>query len=158
MPELTKRDGRHEMYRRDKLATSLARAGLAADAIKGTVDRIEAGPATDTGSLRARIETELTLLQPAAARRYATTRTLVARATDESEYGWVRMNPQTIDLLDLRPGDIVWLSHDGTPAPFSIESHADVGCGQAYLNLREMAAMGLKDGTKLAASSVYHET
>jgi len=58
----------------------------------------------------------------------------------------------------LRPGDAVWLSDGGTPAPFSIESHEAVEHGQAWLNPREMAAMEVQDGDKLTAASAYHET
>ena len=156
-PELVKRDGRREEYDRAKLARSLMRAGVAPNTLAGALDRIVPEPNLDTGSLRARIESELELLQPSAARRYATTRTLTARGSEQAGYGWACLNPETVSRLGLRPGDAVWLGHEGAPAPFSIECHEGVERGQAWLNPGEMAAMGVRDGVKLAASSVYYE-
>ena len=156
--QLVKRDGRHEEYDRSKLARSLVRAGAAPGTLAWTLDRIVPGPDLDTDSLRARVAAELEILQPSAARRYATTRSLIARASELSGYGWVGMNPETVSRLGLRPGDTIWLSHGGTPAPFSIESHEGVERGHAWLAPLEMAAMGVREGMKLAASSTYHET
>ena len=155
---LVKRDGRREKYDRGKLARSLMRAGVAPDMLSEALDRIVPEPDLDTGSLRARVEFELERQQPGAARRYATTRSLTVRGSEQAGYGWACLSPETVGRLGLRPGDAVWLSHEGTPAPFSIECHDGVERGQAWLNPREMAAMEVRDGTKLAASSVYYET
>jgi hypothetical protein len=157
MSDIVKRDGRREKYDCAKLARSLTRAGVAPDKLAGTLALIAPGQDLDTGSLRAHVESELALRQPSAARRYAITRRLVARASGQSGSGWVCMNQETVGQLGLRPGDTVWLSLDGTPAPFSVESLDEVERGQAWLNPREMAAMGVSNGTKLAASTVYHE-
>jgi hypothetical protein len=154
--ELVKRDGRREEYDRAKLARSLMRAGVAPYMLAGILDIVAPNPDQDTGSLRARVEAELTLRQPSAACRYATTRSVIIRASEQSGFGWVCMNPETVSRLGLRPGDTVWLSDKGTPAPFSAESREDVERGQAWLNPREMAAMEVEDGVKLAASRVYH--
>jgi hypothetical protein len=81
---------------------------------------------------------------------------LTVRGSEQAGFGWVCLNPETASRFGLRPGDTVWLSDEGTPAPFSIESREDIECGQAWLNPREMAAMGVRDGAKLAASGVYH--
>jgi formylmethanofuran dehydrogenase subunit D len=105
-----------------------------------------------------RVEFAPPLGQPTTACRCATTRNLIARASEQSGYGWVCLNPETVSRLGLRPGDAVWLSDGGTPAPFSIESHETVEHGQAWLNPREMAAMEVQDGDKLTAASAYHET
>lgn len=126
--------------------------------LAGILDAVTPLPDQDTGSLRADVESELERWHPTAARRYATTRSLVVRASDRTGYGWVRLNAETVNRLGLRPGDTAWLSDNGTPAPFSVEGHEDVERGQAWLNPREMSAMGVKEGTKLAASSIYHET
>jgi hypothetical protein len=156
--DLVKRDGRREEYNRSKLARSLVQAGVAPYLLAGILDSVAPNPDQDTGSLRERVESELALRQPSAAHRYATTRSLVVRASEQSGYGWVCLHPETVSRLGLRPGDAVWLSHEGTPAPFSIEIHEDVERGHAWLNPREMAAMGVRDGMKLAASSIYPET
>jgi hypothetical protein len=103
----------------------------------------------------ARAEFAPPLGQPGTARRHATIRDLVARASEQSGYGWVCLNPETVIWLGLRPGDAVWLSDGGTPAPFSIESQEAVVNGQAWLNPREMAAMEVRDGDKLTAASAY---
>jgi hypothetical protein len=65
------------------------------------------------------------------------------------------MKPETVSRLNLRPGDTVWFSYEGTTAPFSVESLADVERGHAWLNSREMAAMGVRAGARLAASGIY---
>lgn len=83
---------------------------------------------------------------------------LTARKSEQAGYGWVCMNPETVSRLGLRPGDTVWLSYEGTEAPFSIESLEEVQRGHVWLNPREMAAMGVSAGTSLAASSVCHVT
>jgi hypothetical protein len=158
MFDLLKRDGRREEYDRAKLARSLARAGVAPYMLAGILDAVTPIPDQDTGSLRANVEAELESWHPNAARRYATTRSLIVRASEQAGYGWVCLNPETVSRLGLRPGDTVWLGHEGTPASFSIESHEGVERGQAWLNPREMAAMGVREGAKLAASSIYHET
>ena len=150
--ELVKRDGRREEYDRTKLARSLVRAGVAPDTIAGILDSVAPNPDQDTGSLRANVEAELACWHPNAARRYATTRTLIAIGSAQAGFGWVCMHPETVSRLGLRPGDTVWLSDNGTPAPFSVESREEIECGQAWLNPREMAAMGVGDGAKLAAS------
>ena len=106
----------------------------------------------------ARVESGPPLGQSSIAGRHATICNLIARASEQSGYGWVRLNPETVSQLGLRPGDSVWLSDGGTPSPFSIESHEAVEHGQAWLNPREMAAMEVREGTKLAASSTYYET
>jgi formylmethanofuran dehydrogenase subunit D len=82
---------------------------------------------------------------------------LAARGSKLAGYGWVCLNPEMLDRLDIQSGDTVWLANDGTPAPFSIESHEDVEHGQAWLNPREMAAMGVRDGEKLTAAGAYNE-
>ena len=158
MFELLKRDGQREEYDRAKLARSLMRAGVAPYMIAGILDAVAPIPDQDTGSLRANVEAELESWHPNAARRYATTRCLVVSASEQAGYGWVCLNPETVNRLGLKPGDTVWLGHEGTPASFSIESHEGVERGQAWINPREMAAMGVREGTKLAASSIYHET
>ena len=155
MPEIVKRDGRRENYDCAKLARSLARAGVAPHMLAGILDRVVPNQAQDTGSLRARVESVLALRQPSAARRYTSTCSLTARGSEQAGYGWICMNPETVSRLNVRPGDTVWLSYDGATAPFSIESLADVERGHAWLNSREMAAMGVRSGTRLAASSVY---
>jgi len=156
--EIVKRDGRRETYDQAKLARSLTRAGVPAYMISGIVDSVAPVPDQDTGSLRANIEAELENWHPAAARRYATTRSLLVRASEQAGYGWVCLHPETVSRLGLRPGHTVWLGHEGTSASLSVESHEDVERGQAWLNPREMAAMGARPGIKLAASSTYHET
>jgi hypothetical protein len=156
--ELVKRDGRREEYDRTKLARSLVRAGVAPDMIAGILDSVAPNPDQDTGSLRANVDAELECWHPNAARRYATTRSLTARGSEQAGYGWVCVNPETVSRLGLTPGDTVWLSDSGTPAPFSVESHEDVEQGQVWLNPREMAAMDVREGMKLAASSIYLET
>ena len=158
MFDLLKRDGRHEEYDRAKLARSLVRAGVAPYMLAGILDAVTPIPDQDTDSLRANIEAELECWHPKAALRYATTRGLIIRASEQAGYGWVCLNPATVGRLGLRPGDAVWLGNEGTPASFSIESHEGVERGQAWLNPRELAAMGVREGAKLAASSIYHET
>ena len=160
MFRIVKRDGRREEYNKAKLARSLTRAGVAPYMLAGILDSVAPNPDQDTSSLRADVESELERWQPSAAKRYATTRTLTAlgRGSEQAGYGWVCLNPEDVSRLGLRSGDMVWLSTDGTGAPYSIDSLEDVGRGQAWLNHREMAAMGLSDGTKLAASGVYQET
>ncbi|MBN2466066.1 hypothetical protein JXD38_10650 [candidate division WOR-3 bacterium] len=155
--ELVKRDGRREAYHPQKLVRSLLRAGLAPRMLVETVAKIRPWPGLDTDSLRTLVEYALSLRQPSAAHRYATTRSLVARSSEQSASGWACMNPETVRRLGLRHGDAVWLCQEQTPAPFSIDSRADVERGQAWLNPREMAAMEIRDGTKLAASSVFHD-
>jgi len=155
--ELVKRDGRREAYRPQKLVRSLLRAGLAPRMLVETVAKIRPWPGLDTDSLRARVEHELSLRQPGAAYRYATTRSLVARSSELSGFGWACVNPETVCRLGLRHGDAVWLCQEQTPAPFSIDSRADVERRQVWLNPREMAAMAVRDGTRLAASSVFHD-
>jgi len=108
--------------------------------------------------LRARVESELERRHPSAARRYATTRSLIARAAEQSGFGWVCLNPQTVNRLGLKTGDTVWLGDKKTPAPFSIESRQDVEPGQVWLSAREMTAMGVSNGTRLTAGSAYRET
>ena len=105
----------------------------------------------------ARVEFGPLLGHPISARRHATIRDLVVRASEQSGHGWVCLNPETVGWLGLRPGDAVWLSDGGAPAPFSIESHEAVVRGQAWLNPREMAAMEVRDGDKLTAASTYNE-
>jgi hypothetical protein len=156
--ELMKRDGHREEFDRAKLARSLIRAGVGPQTLTRTLDRVEPGMDQHTGLLRLRIIVELALSHPGAARRYASTRGLIARGSEHAGYGWACMNPETVSRLGLRPGDTVWLSDEGTPAPFSIESREDTECGQAWLNPREMAAMEVRNGTKLAASGVYRGT
>ena len=155
MPEIVKRDGRREMYDGAKLARSLTRAGVAQHMLAGILDHVAPTQDQDTGSLRTRVESVLALRQPSAARRYASTCSLTARGSEQTGYGWICMNPETVSRLGLRPGDTVWLSYDGATAPFSIESLADVECGHAWLNSREMAAMGVRAETRIAASSIY---
>ena len=155
--ELVKRDGRREEYDRSKLARSLLRAGVTPYTAAGTLAQVEPGPDMDTGSLRARVEAELERRQPSAARRYATTRSLIARAAEQSGFGWVCLNPDTVNRLGLRPGDTVWLNDKRTPAPFTIESREDVERGHAWLNPGEMAVMGLGDGARLTAAATYQE-
>ncbi len=150
-----KRDGRREKYDSAKLARSLARAGVAPYMLAGILDLVGPGPEANTDSLRARVESALALRQPSAARRYASTRSLTTRGSEHAGFGWICMNPETMSRLNVRPGDTVWLSYDGATAPFSVESLADVERGHAWLNGREMAAMGVRAGTRLAASSVY---
>jgi hypothetical protein len=156
--ELVKRDGRREQYDRAKLVRSLMRAGVAPYMLVGILDTVTPNPGQDTGSLRADIAAELEYWHPNAARRYATTRSLIVRASNQAGYGWVCLNPETVNRLGLKPGDTVWLGDRKTPAPFSVESHQDVEPGQARLNAREMMTMGVAVGTKLAASSVYHQS
>ena len=160
MFEIVKRDGRREEYSKAKLSRSLTRAGVAPYMLAGIMDIVTPNPGQDTSSLRADVESELKRWQPSAARRYATTRTLTAlgRGSEQAGYGWICINPEDVSRLGLRPGDTVWLSTDGTGAPLSIESLEAVKRGHAWLNHREMAAMGVSDGTKLAASGAYHET
>jgi hypothetical protein len=155
--ELVKRDGRREAYHPQKLVRSLLRAGLAPRMLVETVAKVRPWPGLDTDSLRTWVEYELSLRQPSAAHRYATTRSLVARSSEQSGFGWACMNTETVRRLGLRHGDAVWLCQEQTPAPFSIDSRADVERGQAWLNPREMAAMGVRDGTRLAASSDFHD-
>ena len=154
MHKLVKRDGRREEYEGAKLARSLTRAGVAPYMLTGILDAVDPTPGMDTGTLRARVESELALRQPGAARRYACTRSLAVRGSELAGYGWVCLNPETVSRLGLRPGDTAWLSHDGTSAPFSVESFEDVERGCAWLNPRELAAMGVRAGTRLAASSL----
>ena len=158
MFELVKRDGRREEYDRAKLARSLVRAGVAPYMLAGILDTVAPNPGQNTGSLRADVESELRCWHPTAARRYGTTRSLTVRGSEQAGVGWVCVNPETVSLLGLRPGDTVWLSDKEAPAPFSIESLEEVERGYAWLNPREMAAMGVGGGAKLAASSIYHET
>ena len=134
MFDIVKRDGRREEYDRTKLARSLTRAGVAPYMLAGILDIITPNPGQDTRSLRADVESELERWQPSAARRYAFTRSLAAHGSEQAGYGWVCLNPETASRLGLRPGDTVWLSHDGTPAPFSIEGLEDVERGHAWLN------------------------
>ncbi len=155
MFELVKRDGSREEYDCAKLAQSLTRAGVAPHMLAGILDRVAPNRDLDTISLRALVESELALRQPSAARRYAFTCSLAARGSERAGYGWVCASPETVNRLNLRPGDTVWLNYDGVAAPFSIESLAHVERGQAWLNSREMTAMGIHPGTRLAASSVY---
>lgn len=155
--DLIKRDGRREVYDRRKLARSLLRAGLVPHMLVGTIARVRPCPGIDTDSLRGRIEYELSLRQPSAAHRYANTRGLVARSSELSGFGWACLNPETVRRLGLRHGDAVWLWQKQTPAPFSIDSRADVAYGQAWLNPREMAAMETGEGTKLSASSEFYD-
>jgi hypothetical protein len=155
MFELVKRNGRREEYDCAKLARSLTRAGVVPYMLAEVLDRVVSNPDRDTGTLRARVESVLALRQPTAARRYASTRSLTALGSEQAGYGWVCMNSETVSRLSLRPGDTIWLSHEGAAAPFSIESLSDVERGHAWLNTREMAAMGVRAGTRLAASSIY---
>jgi len=155
--ELVKRDGRREAYQPQKLVRSLLQAGLAPRMLVETVAKVLPWPGIDTDSLRTWVEYELSLRQPSAAHRYATTRSLVARSSDQSGFGWACINPETVCRLGLRHGDAVWLWQEQTPAPFSIDSRTDVDRGQAWLNPREMAAMGIRDGSRLEASSVFHD-
>jgi hypothetical protein len=90
-----------------------------------------------------------------AAPRVASTCRLTVRGSGQAGFGWVCMNPETVGRLGLKPGDSVWLNDEGTPVPFSIESREEVKYGEAWLNPREMAAMEVRDGAKLAASVVY---
>jgi hypothetical protein len=122
------------------------------------LDRVGPGPHLDTAALRARVESVLSLKQPSAARRYASTCSLTARGAEQAGYGWVCMNSETVSRLGLKSGDTVWLSHEEATAPFSIESLADVERGQAWLNAREMAAMGVSAGTRVAASRICRVT
>ena len=156
--ELVKRDGRREKYDRTKLARSLMRAGVTPYMLTGILTAVTPLPDEDTGSLRADIESELERWHPNAARRYATTRGLTVHGSERAGYGWVCMNPETVSRLGLRSGDTVWLNDNGASAPFSVESHEDIERGQAWLNPREMAAMGVRDGAKLPASGICHET
>jgi len=156
--QLVKRDGRREEYNPAKLARSIAHAGVAPYMLAGILDAVDPRPGMDTDSLRRRVESELELRQPRAAKRYATTRTLTARGSPQAGYGWACINPEDFTRLNLRPGDTVWLSHGGSAAPFSVQNLEDVERGHVWLNRREMAAMGLSDGTKPAASVVYQET
>ena len=158
MFELLKRDGRREEYDRAKLARSLMRAGVAPYMVAGITDCVAPNPYQDTGSLRANVEAGLACWHPNAARRYATTRSLIARASELSGYGWVCMHPETVSRLGLRTGDAVWLGYEGPSASFSIESLEAVERGEAWLNPREMATMEVRERMKLAASSIYHET
>jgi len=156
--EIGKRDGRREAYDSAKLARSLARAGVVPHMLSAILDRVGPGPHLDTAVLRARVESVLSLKQPNAARRYASTCSLTARGAEQAGYGWVCMNPETVSRLGLRSGDTVWLSHDEATAPFSIEPIADVERGQVWLNIREMAAMGVSAGTRVAASRICRVT
>lgn len=156
--DLVKRGGRCEAYDPQKLMRSLLRAGLAPCMLVETVARVRPWPGLHTDSLRARVEHELSLRQPDAAYRYATTRSLLARSSEQSGFGWACVSSETVCRLGLRHGDTVWLSQDQTPAPFSIDSREDVERRQAWLNPREMAAMGVREGTRLAASSVFHDS
>lgn len=156
--EIAKRDGRREAYDSAKLARSLARAGVALHMLPAILDRVGPGPHLDTAALRARVESVLSLKQPSAARRYASTCSLTARGAEQAGYGWVCMNSETVSRLGLKSGDTVWLSHEEATAPFSIESLADVERGQAWLNAREMAAMGVSAGTRVAASRICRVT
>jgi len=92
--------------------------------------------------------------KPTTSRR-ASDCSLTVRGSEQAGFGWVCLNPETVRRLGLKPGDSVWLGEGGMPAPFSIESR-DVKYGEAWLNPREMAAMGVRDGERLTASSVYH--
>ncbi len=153
--ELVKSDGRREEYDRAKLARSLLRAGVTPDVVVGALARVEPGPSQHTGLLRLRIVTELAHTYPNAARRYASTRSLVAIACKQAGFGWACLHPETVKRLGLRPGDTVWLGDKRTPAPFSIESREDVEPGHTWLNPREMAAMGVRDGARLTAAGRY---
>lgn len=155
--QLVKRDGRRELYDPAKLTRSLTRAGVAPYMLAGILDAVDPRPGMDTNSLRRRVECELALRQPRAARRYTTTRTLTARTSQQSGYGWACMNPADFTRLSLRPGDTIWLNHGGAAAPFSVQNLEDVECGHVWLNLREMAAMEASDGTKLAATGAANE-
>ena len=93
-----------------------------------------------------------------AATRTGSICSLTVRGSEQAGFGWVCMHPETVRRLGLRPGDAVWLGHEGASASFSIESHPHVEREQAWLNPREMAAMGVGNGAKLVASSIYHET
>jgi hypothetical protein len=150
--ELVKRDGHREEYNWTKLARSLTRAGVAPNMLAEVMINIGPGPVSDTGSLRARVESELALREPGAARRYAATCSLTARGSGQALRGRVCLNPETARRLSLGPGDTVRLSHNGTEVPFSVEILGDVALGQAWLNRREMAAMRVSAGTRLAAS------
>ncbi|MBN2465553.1 hypothetical protein JXD38_08025 [candidate division WOR-3 bacterium] len=154
--EFVKRDGRREPYDEAKLARSLTLAGLAPYMLTGILDAVDPRPGMNTNSLRERIEYELALRQPRAARRYATTRTLTARGSQQAGYGWVCIHPEDLTRLNLRPGDTVWLDHGGTTAPFSVQYLEDVGRGHVWLNPREMTAMEVNDGNKLAAPSAVN--
>lgn len=156
--EVIKRDGRREEYDPRKLVRSLLRAGLAPRLLVETIERVRPWPGMDTDSLRVRVEQELSIQQPGAAHRYATTRSLVARASEQSGFGWACMHPETVRRLGLRHGDAVWLCHESPPAPFSIDGREDVERGQVWLNPREMAAMGVKERTRLPAASVFHRS
>jgi hypothetical protein len=57
-----------------------------------------------------------------------------------------------MNRLGLKPGDSVWLNDKESPAPFSIESREEVKLEEAWLNPREMAAMGVRDRARLTAS------
>lgn len=153
--EFVKRDGRREPYNEAKLARSLALAGMAPYMLAGILDAVDPKPGMDTNSLRRRIEYELALRQPRAAKRYATTRTLTARGSQQAGYGWVCIHPEDLTRLSLRPDDTVWLSHRGTTAPFSIQYLEDVERGHIWLNRREMSAMEVNDEDRLVASRVY---
>ena len=49
-------------------------------------------------------------------RQRALTCSLMARGTEQAGFGWVCLNPETVNRLGLRPGDTVWLSDNGTPS------------------------------------------
>jgi hypothetical protein len=137
--ELVKRDGRREAYDPAKLARSLLQAGVAPYMLAGIMDAVDPRPGMDTNS------------------RYASVRRLIVSGSEQAGHGWICLHPESSYRLGLRPNDTIWLSNEGTPAPFSVECLEDVGRGQAWLNPREMAAMEVRDGTKMAASSVYHQ-
>jgi anaerobic selenocysteine-containing dehydrogenase len=80
---------------------------------------------------------------------------LAARASKHAGYGWACLNPETANRLGLKCGDTVWLSHEEAAAPFNVESMEEVDPRHAWLNSREMVAMGVGDGSRLRASGSY---
>jgi hypothetical protein len=153
--ELVKRDGHHEEYNREKLARSLARAGVARYLLAGILDVVAPHPDEDTGLLRAIIECELEQWQPVAARRFAQTRRLHTFGSGALSLGSVNLHPETAARFGTRHGETIWLGENGAWAPLVVKTQAQVEPNQAWLNSAVLADMGIDSGSRLLVTSRF---
>jgi hypothetical protein len=150
MPRIRKLLGVEEEFERAKLESSLRQAGASEQVARELATKLSVRDGLSTSELRSQVLSELRAKDAAAAERYESTRCCEAQASAEVPKDVVRLHPDILKRLGVRPGATLELEHAGKRQTLRAEESSAIPSRELQIHNEMLSSLGASTGTKLS--------
>jgi hypothetical protein len=149
---IIKRSGNTEEFDRKKIEDSLRNAGADLFTAKQIRDKIQEGEWMTTSDIREALGLELKEISCELSERYSQVRRFTARNSSKISKGIARLSRDSIDALEVRPGDTLEIKYRDRWQKMRVElDDSPSSHGEIILNSDDMVAIGVVDGNRVKA-------